>query len=301
MSLRAPILLVGLALAGCGLGAGSERDGAAELRVTRDFGQVPLRGAKKPDVREGDTVMRFLRSRAKVETRYGGRFVQAIDGLSGTTSGEKRDWFYFVNGIEAPTGASERKLEPGDVVHWDYRRWDAAAQVPAIVGSFPEPFVHGAGGKRFPTRIECADRDAPACDAVSQRLSAVDVAAGFGSLGAQAHGEVLRVMVGTWPQLRDLASLELLEQGPRASGVFARFRGSGLELLDDAGRRVRTAGRGAGLVAAIVPKEQQPVWVVTGTDDAGVEAAAELLAPEPLRNAYAVAVSGAETVKLPVR
>lgn len=298
---RAPILLVAAALAGCGLGAGSERDGAAELRVTRDFGQVPLRGAKKPDVREGDTVMRFLRSRAKVDTRYGGRFVQAIDGLSGTTTGEKRDWFYYVNGIEAPTGATERKLEPGDVIHWDYRRWDAAARVPAIVGSFPEPFVHGAEGKRFPTRVECADREAPACDEVSRRLSAAKIPAGFGSPGAQAHGEVLRVMVGRWSELRELASLEVVEQGPQASGVFARFRAGRLELLDDGGRRVRALGAGAGLVAAIMPKEQQPVWLVTGVDDAGVAAAAELLAARPLRNAYAVAATPSGPVKLPVR
>ena len=300
---RAPILLVAVALAGCGLGAGSERDGAAELRVTRDFGQVPLRGAKKTDVREGDTVMRFLRSRADVETRYGGRFVQAIDGLGGTTAGAKRDWFYYVNGIWAPTGAAERKLEPGDVIQWDYRRWDAAERVPAIVGSFPEPFAHGAEGKRFPTRIECADRDAPACTEVSERLSAVKVAAGFGSPGAQAHGAVLRVMVGRWSELRELASLELLEQGPQASGVFARVRrdGRAVHLLDDEGRPVRTLGAGAGLLAAIVPKEQQPVWVVTGTDDAGVEAAAELLAPGPLRNAYAVAATRSGAVKLPVR
>jgi len=298
---RAPILLVAAALAGCGLGAGSERDGAAELRVTRDFGQVPLRAAKKPDVREGDTVMRFLRSRAKVETRYGGRFVQAIDGLSGTTAGEKRDWFYYVNGIEAPTGATERKLEPGDVVHWDYRRWDAAARVPAIVGSFPEPFVHGAEGKRFPTRIECADRDAPACDEVARRLSAANIAAGFGSPGAQAQGKVLRVMVGRWLELRDLASLEVVEQGPQASGVFARFRVGRLELLDDGGRLVRTLGAGAGLLAAIMPKDQQPVWLVTGVDEAGVEAAAGLLAARPLRNAYAVAATPSGPVKLPVR
>lgn len=300
----APILLAAVALAGCGLGAGSERDGAAELRVTRDFGQVPLRQAEKPDVREGDTVMRFLRSRAKVETRYGGRFVQAIDGLGGTTSGDaRRDWSYYVNGIWAPTGAAERRLEPGDVIQWDYRRWDAAERVPAIVGSFPEPFIHGAEGKRFPTRIECAERDAPACTEVSERLSAAKIAAGFGSPGAQAYGEVLRVMVGRWSELRDLASLEVLEQGPAGSGVFARFRSQGrsLELLDEAARRVRTLGAGAGLVAAIVPKEQQPVWLVTGTDDAGVEAAAELLTPSKLRNAYAVAATPSGAVKLPVR
>ena len=298
-----PLIAVAAALAGCSIGAGAERDGTAQLRVTRDFGRVQMRSAQKPDVREGDTVMRFLNSRAKVDTRYGGRFVQSIDGLAGTTSGQKRDWFYFVNGIEAPTGAADRKLEPGDVIHWDYRRWDAAQRVPAIVGSFPEPFIHGAEGKRFPTRIECAEREAAACSAVASRLASVDVPAGYGSLGAQAHGEVLRVMVGRWDELRDLAALELLEQEPRASGVFARFRDGGrkLELLDDSGRAVRTAGASAGLVAAIVPDGQQPVWVVTGTDDAGVDAAAALLRAQPLRNAYAVAATPSGVVKLPVR
>ena len=36
--------------------------------------------------------------------------------------------------------------------------------------------------------------------------------------------------------------------------------------------------------------EQQPTWVVTGTDDAGVDAAIELLDTGSLRDHYAVAV-----------
>jgi hypothetical protein len=273
------------------------------LRVTRDFGQVPLRGAKKPTVRESDTVMRFLQSRAKVDTRYGGRFVQSIDGLEGNASGGRSDWFYFVNGIEAPRGAADRKLTPGDVIQWDYRRWDAAARVPAIVGAFPEPFLHGEEGKRFPTRVECAKRNDPACTEVSDRLVDAGIPAGIGVLGQQAHGNVLRVAVGAWSDLRELRSLGVVEQGPGASGVFARFSSDGaqLELLDAEGKVARTLGPGSGLVAAVKPADQQPIWIIAGTDAHGVDLAARLLERGALRNAYAVAVTSDGPVKLPAR
>ena len=146
-----------LGLAGCGLGAGHTRGGSgAQLSVTRDFGRTTVTSASVKSVRESDTVMRLLQAHAKTTTRYGGKFVQSIDGISGNSSSGRHDWFYFVNGVEAPTGAADRTLSPGDVVQWDYRRWDAGPRVPAIVGAFPEPFLHGQDGKRYPTRVECA-------------------------------------------------------------------------------------------------------------------------------------------------
>ncbi len=94
--------------------------------------------------------MRLLESKRQVKTSYGGKFVDAIDGPSpATSSGGRSDWFYFVNGIEASVGAADRTLSPGDVVQWDYRRWDATMHMPAIVGAYPEPFVRGSGGKRL--------------------------------------------------------------------------------------------------------------------------------------------------------
>ena len=47
------------------------------------------------------------------------------------------------------------KLHAGDHVWWDRHDWSATESVPAVVGSFPEPFVDGYGGKRLPLRIEC--------------------------------------------------------------------------------------------------------------------------------------------------
>ncbi len=68
-------------LAGCGsFGAGGE-EGTATLWVTRDRGAEVLLDAR---VDAGQTLMRALASKAEVETRYGGRFVQSIDGLAGS-------------------------------------------------------------------------------------------------------------------------------------------------------------------------------------------------------------------------
>jgi hypothetical protein len=93
-----------------------------------------------------------------VKTRYGGRFVQSIDGVVGSLSA-RRDWFYFVNGYEADRGASEYTLHPGDVEWWDFRSWaNGEYRVPVVVGAFPEPFLHGYGGKRLATSVVSVDR-----------------------------------------------------------------------------------------------------------------------------------------------
>ncbi len=80
-------------------------------------------------------------------TRYGGRYLQSIEGVSGSLSGQE-DWFFFVNGIEGDRSAVEVTLRPGDVVWWDYRHWTGSTMsVPVVVGAYPEPFLHGFPGK----------------------------------------------------------------------------------------------------------------------------------------------------------
>ena len=116
--------------------------------------------------------MRLLQRNAKVATRFGGGFVQSIDGLAGGRSaGRQLDWFYYVNGVEASRGAAATRLRGGDRVWWDRHDWSAAMRVPAVVGSFPEPFVHGIDGKRLPVRVECAAPGSAPCRQVSQRLA----------------------------------------------------------------------------------------------------------------------------------
>ena len=290
--------------AGCGLGEGDERSGGATLRVTRDFGRVQLASADTQSLQEGGTVMRFLRSEFEVETRFGGGFVQAIDGLAGEGAGGRRDWFFFVNGIEADVGAAEYELASGDRIQWDLRRWDAAMRVPAIVGAFPEPFLSGIQGERRPVRVECGDAKAEPCRDAKEALERTGVPVSASSLGAPGTEAVIRLVVARWPKMRIVRGARTLEEGPEANGVFARFGSDGqsLELLDDSGEVARTVqpGDGTALVAALRPRAEELVWLVTALDQAGLAAGVAALREKQLRNAYAVAVTGRTVEKLPL-
>ncbi len=296
-----PVLIAALALTGCGFGPGPAKVGPVQLRVTRDFGQKELAPPVERDrVRESDTVMRLLQSSHQVVTRYGGGFVQSIDGLAGNKSGE-HDWFFYVNGSESSKGAADYKLSLSDVVQWDYHRWSATMHIPAIVGAFPQPFQSGAGGQRLPTRVECEDANAKECSDVVHALDAQDVVATEAVLGSSTGEKSLRVIVAPWKLVKETITGRQLQNGPSQSGVFARFTASGaLSLLDGSGKVVREAPPGSGLVAALMQEGGGVVWLVTGTDAAGVDRAAKALDPDVLRNAFAVAATPAGPVKLPV-
>jgi hypothetical protein len=291
--------------AGCGIGEGESSHGTAYLTVTRDYGSEPLVEATVTDPSESETVLRLLDREADITTRYGGGFIQSIEGVEGRQSGTRSyDWFFYVNGVESSVGAADVRVYGGDRVWWDHREWTAAMRVSAVVGSWPEPFAHGQEGKRFPVRIDCLGAE-ESCSAVADALESEGVAASIGSEAAPSEGELLRVVVGTWDEVRADSAASLIDAGPATSGVFADFEpagGGGYELvaLDSGGEEAMRAAGGAGLVAAVREGEEQPTWVVTGTDEAGVASATELLDADSLRDHYAVASAGGNEVSLPV-
>jgi hypothetical protein len=149
--------LVAVAAAALVAGCGGGGHGQATVWITRDEGKTVLLVCHVP---AGETAMQALDRAAKIDTRYGGRFVEAINGLSGSVS-SRHDWFYFVNGIEATRGAVDYRLHSGDIEWWDYRDWGRVGQTVSIaVGAFPEPFVHGYGGKVRPAVVVGSGRGA---------------------------------------------------------------------------------------------------------------------------------------------
>ncbi len=115
------------------------------------------------DVRSGISAIAALDGATDVETRYGGRFVQSVNGLSGSLD-DQHDWFYFLNGIEPDRGrrrgeAASRRRRSGGTTATGARRCAA----PVVVGAFPEPFLHGWDGKRRPAEVRApAELDAEA-------------------------------------------------------------------------------------------------------------------------------------------
>jgi Domain of unknown function (DUF4430) len=291
--------LAALTLAGCGLGGGPT---AVQLLVTREFGARVLDSAGARSASAGETVMNLLTRHNSVATGSNGRIVQGIDGLSGgQEDGQPENWFYYVNGVEAPRGAARTLVHPGDHVWWDLHDWSQAEAIPAVVGSFPEPFLNGIEGKRLPVRIECSSASGYACGKVTASLRAYGVPAAIAAIGSGAAPETLRVLVGPWTSVAGELAGQDIARGPRYSGVYARFstNGQALTLLDEQGRPAQTLGADAGLIAATESAKEAPVWVVTGTDSAGVNRAARAFDQATLEHRFAVALGPGGTVALP--
>jgi hypothetical protein len=136
---RVGLLACALVLAGCG-GGGHAR-GEATVWVTRDRGAHVLYAGTVP---AGLNSIQAVERKLKVTTRYGGRYVQSIDGISGSL-GAQRDWFFYVDGIEGGESAASVRLHAGDVLWWDYRHWTGGTMdIPVVAGAYPQPFLsHG--------------------------------------------------------------------------------------------------------------------------------------------------------------
>ena len=63
---------------------------------------------------------------------------------------------------------------------------------------------------------------------------------------------------------------------------------------------MKTLGAGAGLIAATAQTSTGPAWLITGTDVAGVSAAAAALTPARLRDHFALAVQGGTDLPVPL-
>jgi len=139
------VAVLSVALVGCSTGTGSS--GQATVWVTRDRGAHVMRVERVP---AGLTALQGLDRVADLKTRYGGRYVRAVDGVAEHGSSS---WFYYVNGYLADQGSAEYRLRAGDVEWWDFRAWHDPLQDAVVVGAFPEPLLHGYGGKRRQTVV----------------------------------------------------------------------------------------------------------------------------------------------------
>lgn len=283
--------------AGCGFGPGDSTDGEVKLTVTRDYGAEELVEATSSDPTESETVMRLLDREADIDTRYGGGFVHSIEGIAGSAQdGRTSDWFFYVNGIESAVGAAEAAVRGGDRIWWDHHDWTEVMRAPAVVGSWPEPFLQAsAGPDRLPVRVVCAGSEDP-CAAAEDALADAGVTAVITEFGEEDPGRSLRIVVGRWSEIRSDGAARLIRRGPGASGVFARHDNGHFQLLDS---QAEVAGEADGLVAATRNGESPPAWVVTGVDEEGVVGAVSLLDADVLENRYALGLSGDAAIPIP--
>jgi hypothetical protein len=295
---RALVLLVVLVAAGCGK-ADVPTGGPVTLTVSQDFGAERLAPSQRETAEESETVLALL-ERTSLDVKASGSSVQEILGVSGgQKDGKPVSWFLYVNGIAAEEGAGERKLYAGDRIWWDHHR---KVRVPAVVGAFPEPFKSGIDGKKLPIRLVCMGAEDRSCNEVETRLKNAGIGGIARSNLESSPGEVVRILVGRWSEVRKDIASRTLEAGPSVSGVFAKPSSTGaeIELLDPDGDVGKTLGPGSGLVAATRYREERPTWIITGTDDVGVAAAAAALSEDRLANHFALGIEAGRGIALPL-
>lgn len=299
-ALVAALAFVMLVLSGC---AGVKTDdddaavagrtpGADEVRlvVSRDFGTEILRDVIAP-AGEGLDVLRLLAEQADVETGYGGRFVNGIDGLEssfgGAGSADAADWFYWVDGEMAGMAADEWTLQGGETVWWDYHPWSDAMFVPQALHAFPRPYTSRP-------QALTADADVPGlvdwAKAYSIQLDARRELAGDRPRGGVVVATAAETAVTSW-------LVELLS--PARSGIqLVAVNGGELTLVAPDG------ASGPQAAAAAVPALNQedpsrPFLVLLGATQADLEALLSRLPPEAFNARVAVALVDDRLVALP--
>jgi hypothetical protein len=291
------LVLAALALASCQLGPNSPPS-TVSLLLTQNFGARVAGRSQQPAPSGRLTLLGLLQSRYPVAVSAGA--VRSIDGLS---TSQRAGWSDYVNGVEASTAAADTAVHPGDHIWWDSHDHSQTDSVPAVVGSFPEPFLNGIAGKRLPVRVECVVAFSYPCRRVLIKLGDLGIPAALAALGPGDEPQSLRILVGPFSAVSGDPAAQSIERGPRASGVYARFspNAATLTLLGERGRVARVLGAGAGLIAATRYAEEAPVWVITGTDEAGVREAAQRFDQRTLEGHFAVAFApGGAAVALPL-
>ena len=164
--------------------------------------------------------MRVLERNAEITTRYGGGFVQSIDGLEGDERRRRLPRLVLLRQRGRVDGRRRRLLAA--------RRRGDLVGLPRLVGGDA-----GAGRGRLlaaavrrrlrrasahPVAVECRGGGA-AC--------ARSRGSGCGGAGVDARRRAadgaIRVLVGPWARLRADPAAAQIEAGPQASGVFADF------------------------------------------------------------------------------
>ena len=279
--------------------------------ATQNFGQE-LMFDEILEVAPDTSAMLALMQVAEVETAYGGGFVNAINGVHSeftSSQGAKKDWFFYINGIQSNVGALDYELHDGDVQHWDFHDWSFRHFIPAIIDGFPAAFRYGFIGEVSPTLIVCQDNTRESAQKLEEKLARLGVSnvgmVNFVELSEnEKESSNLILVVGSENSL-----ISELNRNWQRLGFFAYFENGALIVLGDNGEVTAKYGAGAGLIQATQnpwnPKGigacENVVWLISGTDEAGVESALDTLISHygEFRYAFAVVVVDGEIIKVP--
>ncbi|MDD2620162.1 MAG: DUF4430 domain-containing protein [Syntrophomonadaceae bacterium] len=309
------VLLAILLMTGCSgsLQSGNEDPkssvdrSALHLMVTRDFGEQIIFG-QRVEYEENASLLDILQAHAQVETAYGGSFINGINGLksSSKSSGNRQDWFFYVNGIACDVGVLDYDPQNAGSVWWDYHPWQMGPANSAVIGSSPEPFLHGYRGTVKPTLIMSSPADVKASKLMKETLETLGVSQiAISNLVEEKvkNREGPTIVLGEWNDLKKLRYLNDFNKAYNRNGSGIHFIDQGLELLDYNGDVVKKLNGSTGVIIASGEGlgDDSPMWLISGTDEDAWQNALNLLIkyPEKIEHLYGAAVIGEEIIPLP--
>lgn len=308
------LVLIIIFLSGCGAHIPGEREDSTteeiKLMITKDFGREEIL-SKEITYESNMTVMDLLfKADLEIKAGYSGSFVDGINGLltkGGGLTGERYDWFYFVNGIFADVGAMDYFPQPGDVIWWDYRPWKVTGASPnAVIGAFPQTFLYSYLDEAKPTTIMAFEQDVPLANTLKTKLeelgvSQVEINEVLEEKIENPQGPVL--LLGQWNLLQDVGYVKKLNENYKRAGFYGFFDENGLNLMNHNLEVKRTVQEKAGLIISTGQGsgDPNPLWIVTGIDQEGFREAVETLVneQEKLLQLYNAALINGEVIGLP--
>jgi len=313
LTLIAVSLLASATICACSTQSSKTETGTIAVRVvaTQNFGQE-LMFDETLEVAPDTSAMAALMQVAEVETAYGGGFVNAINGVRSGYAGSQKtkgDWFFYVNGIQSNVGALDYEMHDGDVQHWDFHSWSFRHFIPAIIDGFPTALRNGFGGRVSPNLIVCPENMKES----ARKLETELVKLGVNNISLKSFSEFTvnekessnLILVG----LPDNDLISELNQNWQRLGFFAYFENGNLIVIDSSGKITTKYGAGTGLIQATQnpwnPKGigacENVVWLVSGTDEAGLGKALDALIDHhsELQYACAAVIVGGRIIEVP--
>lgn len=281
------------------------------LKVTKDCGEEAL-FEQELNFKEGETLCDAMQAVEVLSPKWKGSFTHEIMGIkkdNGGIGGERKAWFFHVNGLVSDACAPGVELRDGDVIWYDYHAWKSMNSAnSALIGCYPEPFVHGFGGEFNPTIIMTLDKNQKQAEALKESMLAMGISKVEIQTLDNSHIQDRvgpTVVLAEWNDIRDFEYIKVLNDAYKKTGLNVRFTDEGVELHQYDGEKVKTISEKAGVIVATGSGagDRNALWLVVGTDSEGLSKTVDVLANEPkkIKNMYGAAIVSDEVIRLPIQ
>ncbi len=280
--------------------------GKTTIVIGQNFGEI-ITFEKELELNEKLTAMDILNKVTNVKTTYGNAYVNSINEIESEyiELNEQKDWFYFINGILSNVGANQYHISCGDVQRWDFHQWNFERMTSAIVCDFPEPFVHGFGGKTANTIIAYNNNFYNQAIMIQSSLEEYGLDVEIEKLINLTENERQNYNIILIDNYKN-SEITKLNKNANRLGWPIEFNENSIICFDQKGEEKQRFDNGGIVVACQNPWNnkgnwhcENVLWIITGITDKDVVNATNHLLNEDLKNCFGFVVVDNVLYKVP--